>query len=173
MSDPTEELQESQALSSLRSRSGARGTENIETRDDYQELYGSDQDNRLEEDYEGLCQTLENLLEDLTACDVQLSLFIAASSSYRQDTTLRPFPPMFLDQDQDEVKDVAGLTRMLDQLPSLENLRRDLKGGKLDLERKTLQLIVWILRGGTSNLKLRTLSEAERLKVSDCEGMKQ
>ena len=74
---------------------------------------------------------------------------------------------MFL---EDEVKDVAGLARMIDQLPSLENLRRDLKAGKLDLEGKILQLIVWILRGGTSNLKLRTLSEAERLKVSDCEG---
>ena len=78
---------------------------------------------------------------------------------------------MFLLEDQ--VKDVVGLTRILDQLPSLENLRRDLKAGKLDLEGKILQLIVWILRGGTSNLRLRTLSEDERLKVSDCEGMKQ
>ena len=97
-------------------------------------------------------------------------MFIAASSSYRQDTTLRPFPPMFL---EDEVKDVAGLARMIDQLPSLENLRRDLKAGKLDLEGKFLKLIVWILRGGASHLRLRTLSEEERGKVSGCEGMKQ
>ena len=96
-------------------------------------------------------------------------MFIAASRSYRQDSTLRPFPPMFL---EDQGKDVAGLNRMLDQLPSLENLRRDLKAGKLDLEGKFLQLLVWILRGGTSNLRLRTLNEAERSKVSECEGMR-
>ncbi len=48
-------------------------TETIESRDDYQELYGNDNDSRIHEDYEALCRTLENLLEDLTACDVQVS----------------------------------------------------------------------------------------------------
>ena len=48
-------------------------TETIESRDDYQELYGNDNDGRIAEDYEALCRTLENLLEDQTACDVQVS----------------------------------------------------------------------------------------------------
>ena len=56
----------------LNFRSGGRVTETIQSRDDYQELYGSDQDSPLDEDYGALCQTLENLLEDLTACDVQV-----------------------------------------------------------------------------------------------------
>ena len=99
----------------------------------------------------------------------QLSLFIAASSSYRQDTTLRPFPPMFV---EDQVKDVAGLARMIDQIPSLEKLKRDLKAGKLDLELKLLQLIVWILGGGSSNLRLRTVRGEEREAVAGCEGMR-
>ena len=61
-------------------RSGGRVTETIQSRDDYQELYGGDdQDRRLVEDSEALRETLENLLEDLTACDVQVKLTILAS----------------------------------------------------------------------------------------------
>jgi len=169
MSEPGEELQESQ-LNPLRSRSGRVTAESIDSLEDYQEMFDNDDHgNNQEEDYEALCQTLNNLLEDLTACDVQLSLFIAASSSYRQDTTLRPFPPMFL---EDQVKDLTSLASLLDQLPSLEKLRRDLKAGKLDLEMKLVQLIVWVLRGGSSNLKLRTLTGEERAVVADCAGMR-
>ena len=54
-------------------RSGGRVTETIQSRDDYQELYGGDdQDSRLAEDSEALRETLENMLQDLTACDVQV-----------------------------------------------------------------------------------------------------
>ena len=76
---------------------------------------------------------------------------------------------MFL---ENQIKDLTGLARMLDQLPSLEKLRRDLKAGKLDLEMKVLQLIVWVLRGGSTSLRLRTLTGTERAKVADCKGMK-
>ena len=57
----------------LNTRSGGRVTGTIQSRDDYQELYDNDNDSRLDDDYEVLCQTLENLLEDITACDVQVS----------------------------------------------------------------------------------------------------
>ena len=187
MAEPGEELQESHhPLNSLRSRAGGVPAETIHTGGQYQELYHNLDPHNEDEDYEAsLCQTLTSLLEDVTACDVQvasqssfsyifkmcfqLSLFIAASSSYRQDTTLRPFPPMFV---EDQVKDVAGLARMIDQIPSLEKLKRDLKAGKLDLELKLLQLIVWILGGGSSNLRLRTVRGEEREAVAGCEGMR-
>ena len=43
-----------------------------------------------------LSYVLHKLADDLPAADLQLSLFVAAVSSYRHDTTVRPFPPMFM-----------------------------------------------------------------------------
>ena len=40
------------------------------------------------------------------------------------------------------------------------------------MEMKVLQLIVWVLRGGSSNLRLRTLTGEEKARVADCKGMK-
>lgn len=45
---------------------------------------------------------------DLTAADLKWSLFVAACQSYKQDSCLRPFPPMFL---KDGSKDFAALVR--------------------------------------------------------------
>ena len=72
---------------------------------------------------------------------------------------------------EDQVKDVGSLARMIDQIPRLGRLKRELKEGKLNLEMKLLQLIVWILRGGPSSLKLRTLTGEERARVAGCRGM--
>ena len=67
---------------------------------------------------------------------------------------------MFLLDDQ--TKDVESLTSILSQLPNLASIQRNLKLGKLNLDSKLLKLIVWILKGGNSNLKLRTLTDDER-----------
>lgn len=45
---------------------------------------------------------------DLTAADLKWSLFVAACQSYKQDSCLRPFPPMFL---KDGSKDFIALVR--------------------------------------------------------------
>lgn len=45
---------------------------------------------------------------DLTAADLKWSLFVAACQSYKQDSCLRPFPPMFL---KDGSKDFTALVR--------------------------------------------------------------
>ena len=179
MSEPGEpDLQESNALGGLRARShaGTSGVLEAEEEEDY-----SDHNS-----YDLLCHELETLLEDQTACDAQvtdkpfafvakiisfclfifqLSLFVAASTSYRHDTTLRPFPPMFMLNNQD--KDVTSLSSALDDLPSLAVLKQKLKLGQMDLDLKLLKLVVWILNGGNSNLKLKTLSDEEKKTISN------
>ena len=49
----------------------------------------------------------ERIWLDPLAVDLQLSLFIAAMNSYRHDTVLRPFPPMF--QSDDKEKDIKAM----------------------------------------------------------------
>ena len=179
MSEPGEpDLQESNALAGLRARSHAGTSGVLETEEEEEEY--SDHNS-----YESLCHELETLLEDQTACDAQvtdkpltyvaknislffifqLSLFVAASASYRHDTTLRPFPPMFMLNNQD--KDVTSLSAALDNLPSLAVLKQKLKLGQMDLDLKLLKLLVWILNGGNSNLKLKTLSDEEKKTISN------
>lgn len=157
MSEPGEpDLQESNALAGLRARSHAGTSGVLETEEEEYSDHNS---------YESLCHELETLLEDQTACDAQLSLFVAASASYRHDTTLRPFPPMFMLNNQD--KDVTSLSSALDNLPSLAVLKQKLKLGQMDLDLKLLKLLVWILNGGNSNLKLKTLSDEEKKTISN------
>ena len=99
---------------------------------------------------------LAGILKLTLAFPLQLSLFIAASSSYRHDSTLRPFPQMFLRNGE---KDIEALNCSLKLLPSLSILKRDMRLGKLELDLELLKLIVWVLEGGNSKLKLKTLSD--------------
>ena len=50
------------------------------------------------------------LEEDLSSVDFQLSLLVAALSSYKHDSLLKPFPPMFADEGY-EFKDYASMVR--------------------------------------------------------------
>lgn len=55
-----------------------------------------------------LASLMAAVARDLTAADLKWSLFVAACQSYKQDSCLRPFPPMFL---KDGNKDFAALVR--------------------------------------------------------------
>ena len=46
------------------------------------------------------------LEKDLVAADLKWSLFVAACNTYRYDTCLRPFPPMYI---KNENKDIDAL----------------------------------------------------------------
>jgi len=117
-----------------------------------------------DESVEDIRATIISLLDqDMLACDVQMSLFIAAATSYRQDTSLRPFPPMFYNPDSQE-RDVAGLVEMIRNLPSLATIRNRLELG-LEMEQKQLRLVVWVLTGSSSRLKLRSLDRHETAEV--------
>ena len=56
----------------------------------------------------------KKLTQDLQAADFQWSLFVAALHSYRHDSVLRPFPPMFTTDDNDN-KDFDRLVCILNK----------------------------------------------------------
>lgn len=61
----------------------------------------------VEESPERKILCLKSILEkDPVAADLKWSLFVAASHSYRYDSCLKPFPPMYI---QNECKDIDAL----------------------------------------------------------------
>jgi len=151
----------------LRARGSSRATSHGQVL-----IQGSDNDGEREvPEEEGLeeeevCEALLQLLEhDLLACDVQLSLFVAAATSYRQDTTLRPFPPSFLTSTGE--RDVEGVQAALATLSSLEDVKKGLRDGSLTLPVKLQQLLLWVFGGG---LRLRSLSKTEAERVMTMPG---
>lgn len=71
-------------------------------------LYTSQVDRNItDENIERKISLLRHLLEkDLKAADFKWSLFVAASNTYRYDTCLKPFPPMYI---KNECKDIEAL----------------------------------------------------------------
>ncbi|CAG9581373.1 unnamed protein product [Danaus chrysippus] len=69
------------------------------------------------------------LEKDFKAADIKWSLFVAAAFSFRYESCLRPFPPVFMKngiKDMDEllsvITDVPALDLVLQQLDNLDNL---------------------------------------------------
>lgn len=55
--------------------------------------------------------SLKNLInQDPQAADFKWSLFVAACHTYRHNTCLKPFPPMYI---KNECKDIEGLVNYL------------------------------------------------------------
>ena len=115
-----------------------------------------------EEEREGeVRRRLRQVLEqDLVACDVQLSLFVAAAASYRQDSALRPFPPAFLTAAGE--RDVPALQAALAALPSLAAVRAALESAHAGPPPRALRLLLWVLDGA---LRLHVLPREEAARV--------
>ena len=65
-----------------------------------------------EEERERLVSELHSLLqEDLLSCDLLMSLLVAAASSIRHDSLVKPFPPSIPDTD-DGHRDISQLVRL-------------------------------------------------------------
>lgn len=71
-------------------------------------LYTSRTDHGVtDEDVGKKISSLKHLLEkDPRAADLKWSLFVAASNTYRYDSCLKPFPPMYI---KNECKDIEAL----------------------------------------------------------------
>jgi poly[ADP-ribose] polymerase 16 len=66
-----------------------------------------DRINTTDENAEKKITSLKHLLEkDSKAADLKWSLFVAASNTYRFDSCLKPFPPMYI---KNECKDIEAL----------------------------------------------------------------
>lgn len=69
----------------------------------------------LQEDVGKKILSLKHLLEkDLKAADLKWSLFVAACNTYRYDSCLKPFPPMYI---KNEYKDIEALVEFLKYWP--------------------------------------------------------
>ncbi|KAG8259059.1 G2/mitotic-specific cyclin-B2 [Homalodisca vitripennis] len=83
-------------------------------------------------------EVLSAIQRDLTAADIRWSLFVAACQSYKQDSCLRPFPPMFL---VDGTKDFSALMEAIETVPPFVQLESSIH----TLLKKTLMLLHWLL----------------------------
>lgn len=81
--------------------------EKIPTEANLDVLYSPRLDSTNQDDVGKKIQALKHILEkDPKAADLKWSLFIAACNTYRCDTCLKPFPPMYINN---EYKDVEAL----------------------------------------------------------------
>lgn len=112
---------------------------------------------------------LECLHRDILACDVQLSLFVGAASSYRHDSSLSPFPPLYLDTSDN--KDIKGLQETIAAFPALAELKNSLEKNKSILTLKQLSLLRWVFEGGQSKLTLRTIKQGSYLETLKSTGI--
>lgn len=77
-----------------------------------------------QDDAEKKIVLLKHLLEkDPKAADLKWSLFVAACNTYRCDTCLRPFPPMYV---KNECKDIEALRKTVELIPPLAVIFREL-----------------------------------------------
>ncbi|KAK6192012.1 hypothetical protein SNE40_003568 [Patella caerulea] len=93
----------------------------------------------------------EKIQLDPQAADLHLSLFSAALHSYRYDTVLRPFPPMFLQSDTE--KDKTALEKVFKEIPKITNISNEIN----KLSDNALNLLKWIFESKRFNL--RSLSD--------------
>lgn len=92
------------------------------------------------------------LHRDPVAADLRCSLFVAAAQNYKRDSLLRPFPPLYVSEDN---KDFEELLADVKSLPGVRELVR-LRPGEGDHH---LALAHWIL--SSKSFAIKTLEKEE------------
>lgn len=108
-------------------------------------LYTSQVDrNVTDENLEMKILSLKHLLEkDPKAADLKWSLFVAASNTYRYDSCLKPFPPMYI---KNECKDIEALRRAIESVPSLPLIYKELNEASVyENYSEMIELLYWVL----------------------------
>ncbi|XP_033329435.2 protein mono-ADP-ribosyltransferase PARP16 [Megalopta genalis] len=83
------------------------------------------------------------LEKDLKAADFKWSLFVAACNTYRYDTCLKPFPPMYI---KNECKDIEALRRAVELIPPLTVILKALQDPDVyERYSTTIELLYWVL----------------------------
>ncbi|XP_043280335.1 protein mono-ADP-ribosyltransferase PARP16 [Venturia canescens] len=87
---------------------------------------------------------LRSVLErDPAAADLKWSLFVAACNTYRHNTCLMPFPPMYTER---EGKDIEALREAIEVIPPLAIVFQQLNEINVyDRYGKTIDLLHWVL----------------------------
>ncbi|KAK0094597.1 hypothetical protein PV326_010490 [Microctonus aethiopoides] len=88
--------------------------------------------------------SLKNLLKrDPQAADFKWSLFIAACHTYRHDSCLKPFPPMYT---KNETRDIEALREAIEVIPPLAIMYERLEDPKAyENNKSTIDLLYWVL----------------------------
>lgn len=108
-------------------------------------LYTSQVDRSVtDENLEMKILSLKHLLEkDPKAADLKWSLFVAASNTYRYDSCLKPFPPMYI---KNECKDIEALRRAIESVPSLPLIYKELNDASVyENYSEMIELLYWVL----------------------------
>nr|XP_012140881.1 PREDICTED: mono [ADP-ribose] polymerase PARP16 isoform X2 [Megachile rotundata] len=101
-------------------------------------------DTANQEDIKKKILSLKHLLEkDIKAADLKWSLFVAACNTYRYDTCLKPFPPMYI---KNECKDIEALRRSIELIPPLAVIFDALSEPDVyDRYGTAIELLHWVL----------------------------
>ncbi|XP_043250309.1 protein mono-ADP-ribosyltransferase PARP16 [Colletes gigas] len=97
-----------------------------------------------QEDVGKKISTLKHLLEkDLKAVDLKWSLFVTACNTYRYDSCLKPFPPMYI---KNECKDIEALRKAIELIPPLAVIFKALQEpDAYERYGAAIDLLYWVL----------------------------
>uniref|UniRef100_A0A1B6LZ22 Poly [ADP-ribose] polymerase n=1 Tax=Graphocephala atropunctata TaxID=36148 RepID=A0A1B6LZ22_9HEMI len=105
-------------------------------------------------------EVLAAVRRDVTAADVRWSLFVAACQSYKHDSCLRPFPPMFV---VDGSKDFVALMEAVEAVPAFAQLETCIRS----LPKISVRLLHWLL----VDLKDPSLTTVNKSEVAAVMGL--
>ncbi|XP_076644296.1 protein mono-ADP-ribosyltransferase PARP16-like isoform X2 [Halictus rubicundus] len=117
----------------------------INTGSDVNILYTNQVDSvNQQEEIINKVSSLKFLLEnDLKGADLKWSLFVAACNTYRYDTCLKPFPPMYI---KNECKDIDALRKVIELVPPLTVILKALQEPEVYQKFGTnIELLYWVL----------------------------
>jgi len=96
--------------------------------------------NNYQNQISNLVLALEN---DIAACDIKWSLFVAAAQSYRYSSILNPYPPKYATKDKSEY-DIDRIKLTISDVPSLRQLLVQMKN-KESINDEVIDLVHWVI----------------------------
>lgn len=84
---------------------------------------------------------LEN---DIAACDIKWSLFVAAAQSYRYHSRLNPYPPKYATKEKSEY-DIDQIRETISNVPPLRQLLVQINSEPMRLNEDVIDLVHWVV----------------------------
>lgn len=131
----------------------------VDTRDPSSEpIRSSNCNNAVNDLNEKIAALTTALTDDLNACDMKWTFFVAAAHSYRYDSQLKPYPSQ---PDNGKPYEIERLREIIAKVPPFSSLLRKLQA-KRQIDEVSVDLLHWILvRARDPHLK-----SVDRAKVS-------
>uniref|UniRef100_UPI0000520DAD mono [ADP-ribose] polymerase PARP16 n=1 Tax=Ciona intestinalis TaxID=7719 RepID=UPI0000520DAD len=94
---------------------------------------------------------------DIVSCDFLYSLCVSAALNYKRDSLLRPFPPFFVNEDQEKAFD--DLIKTATKLPALHKIQWN---NTDHINPKSIRLLKWVINPKTFHLTLADNKEFQK-----------